>query len=130
MKLPAQWLAMSLQEFQELKPPHYRLHFVAAAHHGLGIVRILLGQFDAARDHLETAFSVWVQLENIYEQASLCNEMGYLEGQLGNIPEACEWLRRGMELCHTLPDMPSRCRLQALLDATLAELDDASLSSG
>jgi tetratricopeptide (TPR) repeat protein len=117
-----QWRKIALAEFSRLEPPHCQPYYSALANHALGNAYVELKQYEEGRASLRNALSLWEELDNKYEQASVWLTLGYMEGQKQNIQRANKYLNRAQNLCKKIPDMNSRRSLERLIEESFAEL--------
>jgi tetratricopeptide (TPR) repeat protein len=115
-----EWLTIALTEANMLGVQHYR----AIAVHAIGLAQTQLERYPEAHNNLKTALSIWKELDNAYEQASILQAMGYLAGLRGEKAEARNYLHEARTICEGLFDIPQRERLLKHIQETMGELED------
>jgi tetratricopeptide (TPR) repeat protein len=113
-----QWFVEALKEAHYLPHPQY----VVIAIHSLGLAQTELQEYEEARQNLISAYNMWADLRNTYEQASTLQALGYLEYRSGNTNAARQHLVTARSLAQKLPLVSQRKYLEKLIDDTLNEL--------
>ncbi len=112
------WMRVALREAELLNVPHY----LAAAHHSMGLAQTMVKQYAESRESLKTAIELWKQLQNDFDRASAMQAMGYLEGLDGHKGQALIYLNEAMDICMGLMDTPQRQMMVNLIQESIDEL--------
>lgn len=99
-----------------------RKDYIALTYHGLGLAETGLRTFDRARNSLHMALKYWQEMNNTYEQASVLQALGYLEGLDGQPSQGLKYLYRGRKICRGLCDTKQRRMLEEFIQATIDEI--------
>ncbi len=112
-------LEQALQSFVDI---HEFPYLKASMQHTLGLTYTRLHDYDKARWNLRKARAVWLDIDNIFEQANALYALGFLEAHQNKFTSAREYYEEALDRLATLPSSPMVEDLRQNIIESLGEL--------